>query len=324
MSSFYGNASIGSGLPQVNNNDNGKVLIARDGEWELDFPSADGLPVVTENDNGKALVVDNGQWDVKNVSGDLQNLVDGSSVGSVRGINARSEDANYTMGVSAFAEGAGTTASGVQSHAEGGGTTASAQGAHAEGAGTTASGVQSHAEGGGSRATGRQSHAEGSGTLASGGSSHAEGGGTTTSGSCSHAEGGGTVASGDYSHAEGANTTANHLAQHVFGQHNIADSSNADASERGNYVEIVGNGTGENMKSNARTLDWNGNEVLAGKLTVGAAPTNNMDVATKQYVDNKIIEAIPAPTSPATGSFLVYNGTAWVAQTLQTWQGGNY
>ena len=33
---------------------------------------------------------------------------------------------------------------------------------------------------------------------------------------------------------------------------------------------------------------------------------------------------ISAPSSPATGAFLVYNGTAWVAQTLSTWQGGSY
>lgn len=37
--------------------------------------------------------------------------------------------------------------------------------------------------------------------------------------------------------------------------------------------------------SNAYTLDWNGNAVYAGKLTVGANPVNLMDVATKQYVD---------------------------------------
>ena len=36
------------------------------------------------------------------------------------------------------------------------------------------------------------------------------------------------------------------------------------------------------------------------------------------------IGAIAAPSSPATGAFLVWNGTAWVAQTLATWQGGNY
>lgn len=36
------------------------------------------------------------------------------------------------------------------------------------------------------------------------------------------------------------------------------------------------------------------------------------------------ISAIPAPSSPATGAFLVWNGTAWVAQTLSAWQGGSY
>ena len=36
------------------------------------------------------------------------------------------------------------------------------------------------------------------------------------------------------------------------------------------------------------------------------------------------VGAIAAPSSPATGAFLVYNGSAWVAQTLATWQGGSY
>lgn len=36
------------------------------------------------------------------------------------------------------------------------------------------------------------------------------------------------------------------------------------------------------------------------------------------------VGAIAAPSSPVTGAFLVYNGSAWVAQTLSTWQGGNY
>ena len=30
------------------------------------------------------------------------------------------------------------------------------------------------------------------------------------------------------------------------------------------------------------------------------------------------------PSSANTGDFLVYNGTGWVAQSLSTWQGGNY
>lgn len=36
------------------------------------------------------------------------------------------------------------------------------------------------------------------------------------------------------------------------------------------------------------------------------------------------VGAIAAPSSPATGAFLVWNGTAWAAQTLATWQGGSY
>jgi len=35
-------------------------------------------------------------------------------------------------------------------------------------------------------------------------------------------------------------------------------------------------------------------------------------------------DKITSPTSPASGAFLVWNGTAWVAQTLATWQGGSY
>lgn len=33
---------------------------------------------------------------------------------------------------------------------------------------------------------------------------------------------------------------------------------------------------------------------------------------------------IAKPSSPATGAFLVWDGTAWVAQTLAVWNGGNF
>lgn len=36
------------------------------------------------------------------------------------------------------------------------------------------------------------------------------------------------------------------------------------------------------------------------------------------------VGAIAAPSSPATGAFLVWSGSAWVAQTLSAWQGGSY
>lgn len=34
--------------------------------------------------------------------------------------------------------------------------------------------------------------------------------------------------------------------------------------------------------------------------------------------------AISAPSNPASGAFLVWDGSAWIAQTLSTWQGGSY
>lgn len=46
--------------------------------------------------------------------------------------------------------------------------------------------------------------------------------------------------------------------------------------------------------------------------------------STKPTYTASEVGAIPAPSSPATGAFLVWNGSAWVAQTLSTWSGGNY
>ena len=221
--------------------------------------------------------------------------------------------ANSTVGVNSVAEGYDNTASAQCSRADGLGTTASGNQSHAEGDTTTASGANSHAEGYGTAASGQSSHSEGSGTTASGDYAHSEGNDTTASGTVAHAEGDTTTASGAVAHSEGIGTVANHKSQHVFGEYNTADGSSAAATARGNYVEIVGNGTASNAKSNARALDWSGNEYLKGDVYVGC----NADSSGGSKL-------IASPSSPATGSFLVYNGTAWVAQTLSTWQGGNY
>ena len=109
------------------------------------------------------------------------------------------------------------------------------------------------------KATGRYSHAEGSITQASGYAAHVEGSNTVASGACSHAEGGGNsvLASGDYSHAEGAYTKALSTAQHVSGKYNVVDSTET-------YAMIVGNGKSHSTRSNALTIDWNGN-IQCGK-----------------------------------------------------------
>lgn len=59
-----------------------------------------------------------------------------------------------------------------------------------------------------------------------------------------------------------------------------------------------------------------GSSYSNGTLTLnftGSIPSTASDVG-----------AIAAPSSPATGSFLVYDGSGWSAQTLSTWEGGNY
>ena len=154
-------------------------------------------------------------------------------------------------------------ASGSYSHAEGFYTTASGDYSHAEGRNTTASGSYSHAEGRNTTASGSYSHAEGRNTTASGSYSHAEGFYTTASGDYSHAEGRNTTASGSYSHAEGEYILASSNYQHVQGKSNIEDTS-------GKYAHIVGNGD-LTTRSNAHTLDWNGNAWYAGNIYVGGS-----------------------------------------------------
>lgn len=147
------------------------------------------------------------------------------------------------------------------------------------GLGCEASGDCSHAEGSSTTALGVVSHAEGANTTASGNFSHAEGESTTASDAYSHAEGYKTTASGISSHAEGSNTIASCENQHVQGRYNINDTE-------GEYLHIVGNGSSENNRSNAHTLDWEGNAWYAGKLSQEGTPTEDKDLATKKYVDD--------------------------------------
>lgn len=186
-----------------------------------------------------------------------KNIVDGDNY-SVRQINAETDGTDsaafnrgHAYDLCDFAEGSGV---------------ASGRYSHAEGINTQASGSCSHTEGLSTEANNSNAHAEGNETKAYGYASHAEGNSTTASGDGAHAEGGGTIAGSDY--------------QHVFGQYNVADSS-------GQYVEIVGKGS-SSLRSDARNLKWNGAEWLADTLTVSRDPSANMEVATKQYVDNNI------------------------------------
>jgi hypothetical protein len=57
------------------------------------------------------------------------------------------------------------------------------------------------------------------------------------------------------------------------------------------YAHIVGNGTSNNSRSNAHTLDWSGNAWYSGDVYVGSTSGKNKDegskkLATEEYVGN--------------------------------------
>lgn len=136
---------------------------------------------------------------------------------------------------------------------------------------------------------------------------------TSTGGTYSLTAGRDNQVKGSSSHALGSNLKASGVCQAVIGKYNIEDTNNT-------YAEIVGNG-GVNARSNARTLDWNGNEVLAGNITLGnhttIANNSNSDItitlpssagtlATETYVDNAIA-AVDQKT------VLSFDATGWTA-----------
>lgn len=157
---------------------------------------------------------------------------------------------------------------------------------HAEGYMSHSVGNYSHSEGYATHSVGHSSHAEGDSTEAIGPASHAEGGSSSAIEYYSHAEGEGTKASSRCAHSEGYFTNAMEPASHASGLFTVAKASGQVVQGRANdytsidpeqYAHIVGNGevsydktkkTYEvESRSNAYTLDWNGNAWYLGDVT---------------------------------------------------------
>ena len=145
------------------------------------------------------------------------------------------------------------------------------------------------AEGYKNDATGDYSHAEGYQVLSVGDRSHAEGDSTETRASASHAEGYKTKAHGNYSHAEGYyskttgagshaqnwNTLASSDYQTSIGKYNVSDDSDT-------YAFIVGNGTADDARSNALTVDWDG-KIQTSQMQAGTIAGTS--VSANSYTD---------------------------------------
>ena len=245
-------------------------------------------------------------------------------------------------GSHAHAEGYNTVASGYAAHAEGNRTIASGQYTHAEGNRTIASGWYTHAEGNSTAASGEYSHAEGCGNvryirisgeacatvytvtssidlpiiegslityndqivrkILSYNSSEKK---LTLDGTLNNNEALNSIqviivesgiAGGSYSHSEGQGSVAFGNFQHVQGKYNIVDFSNK-------YSHIVGNGSSHSARSNAHTLDWNGNAWFAGDVYVKGANQDDT-AAIKLATLNDLPQGVPVCTTADNGKVL--------------------
>jgi hypothetical protein len=194
---------------------------------------------------------------------------------------------NSATGSFSHASGHMTAAAGEASHAEGYSTEVDAKGGHVEGyaakvfndsasvsvyASETFGG---HAEGHQSEASSRAAHAEGCFTRATNEGSHAEGYRSEATGAFAHAEGDKGIANGQGAHAEGYHTIARDLASHAEGKGTIAAGVGQHAGGRYNVEDstklvVIGNGSSNSSRSNAYTLDTDGNGWFAGDITLGA------------------------------------------------------
>lgn len=112
------------------------------------------------------------------------------------------------------------------------------------------------------------------------------------SGSFSFAEGTNTVSRGLRSHSEGCYTIASGDDQHVQGKRNIEDTANK-------YAHIVGNGTSDTKRSNAHTVDWDGNAWYQGDVYVGGT---SQDDATKLVKSTNVVSIEYGDTLPSAGT----------------------
>lgn len=254
---------------------------------------------------------------------------------TAEGWNAHAEgNYSAATGHEAHAEGSYTKADGSGSHAEGRTTKATGDYSHAEGSHTKADGDHSHAEGNSTEASGYASHAEGYYTVSNRRGMHAEGkynlydnakyidavsssiefswrnmhaaseytfDADTGYYTLVNAEPKSEAVIGLYyaSSVQYENGTIDELEKPI----SLIDSNRYKTEKhqrklasnfQGKYVHVVGNGDSL-ARSNAHTLDWDGNGWFAGDVFVGGA---SQDEGVKLL---KAGEAIPIPQTASVG-----------------------
>ena len=136
---------------------------------------------------------------------------------------------------------------------------------------TTASGLSSTALCNGTISSGNNSIAMGYLTESSGDDSTATGLQTIASGASSMSMGIGTVAAGDGSVSMGYYTTTNDVGSLAFGIFNQLDTTpNPNSFSFQNTALVIGNGTGNDTRSNAFEVLFDGSTTIAGDLNINS------------------------------------------------------
>ena len=224
-------------------------------EFEV-FSAGSGLGLVNPQFVGSVMAGDNCYREGDN------SVVFGSNSSATGNNSFAVGETVLASGNNSFASGHRSQATGMNSNSEGYASVANGDASHAEGHACVSSGYAAHAEGFDCEAIGEYSHAEGYSTKAEGERSHAEGYSSEALGMYSHAEGRSCTTEAESSHAEGYGCVAKGAHQHVQGKYNVYDN-------QGKYAHIVGNGSSTANRSNAHTVDWDGNAWYAGDVFIG-------------------------------------------------------
>lgn len=115
---------------------------------------------------------------------------------------------------------------------------------------------------------------------------NAKGYGNEASGGVSDAGGRDTKALADFSKTAGQGTIADAPHQFAHGKFNVRDTQKR-------YLEIVGNGTADNKRSNAYTLDKDGNAWFRGSIFVGGEGQDDGFELSIENIVTAVLDAMP-------------------------------
>jgi len=105
----------------------------------------------------------------------------------------------------------------------------------------------------------------------------------------------------------------------------IGDLSDLETEDKSNLVAAINEAAQGGGGGGGGSVDpYNSNPAALGTASPGSVNKYSRGDHVHPMPSAADIGAISAPSNPATGDFLVWDGSAWVAQTLSTWQGGSY